>query len=83
MEKNHVNVQGTEDYKEGNTSLAESVGKEQDSIKKDKAAAFAKKVAKASIEEGVPVMMKVFGGMLQAALGIMALIIRVIFGRHD
>ena len=34
MEKNHVNVQGTEDYKEGNTSLAESVGKEQDSIKK-------------------------------------------------
>ena len=83
MEKNHVNVQGTEDYKEGNTSLAESVGKEQDSIKKDKAAAFAKKVAKASIEEGVPVMMKVFGGMLQAALGIMSLTIRVIFGRHD
>lgn len=83
MEKNHVNVQGTEDYKEGNTSLAESVGKEQDSIKKDKAAAFAKKVAKASIEEGVPVMMKVFGGMLQAAFGIMALTIRVIFGRHD
>lgn len=83
MEKNHVNVQGTEDYKEGNTSLAESVGKEQDSIKKDRAAAFAKNVAKASIEEGVPVMMKVFGGMLQAALGIMALTIRVIFGRHD
>lgn len=83
MEKDHVNMKGTEGYNEGNTSLAENVGEEQDKIKKDKAAAFAKNVAKASIEEGVPVMMKVFGGMLQAALGIMALTIRVIFGRHD
>lgn len=56
---------------------------ESNGVTKDKAATFAKNVAKASIEEGVPVMMKVFGGMLQAALGIMALTIRVIFGRHD
>ena len=58
MEKDHVNVQSTEGYKEDNTSLAENVGEEQDRIKKDKVAAFAKNVAKASIEEGVPVMKK-------------------------
>lgn len=81
MEKNHVNVQGTEDYKEGNTSLAESVGKEQNSIKKDRAAAFAKKVAKASIEEGVPVMKKMFSWMIQAVCGILSLTLRIIF-RH-
>ena len=62
MEKNHVNVQGTEDYKEGNTSLTESV-------------------AKASIEEGVPVMKKMFSWMIQAVCGILSLTLRIIF-RH-
>ena len=54
---------------------------ENNEIRKDKAAAFAKNVAKASIEEGVPVMKKMFSGMIQAVGGILSLTIRIIF-RH-
>lgn len=68
---------------EKNEYSIESVEQEngQSEIRKERAATFAKNVAKASIEEGVPVMKKIFSGMIQAVCGILSLTLRIIF-RH-
>ena len=69
MEKNENSIESMKEKKENS------------GIRKDKAATFAKNVAKASIEEGVPVMKKMFSGMIQAVCGILSLTLRIIF-RH-
>lgn len=74
MEKNEINMQHTEN----NLSSLEDEGKKK-GITKDKAGDFAKKVAKASIEEGVPVAMQIVRGMIQAACKIISLTLRIFF----